>query len=162
MALLVYALFSYVGDFAVDACLPELADQLFLFCINTDDGQTACNKLFLLCRDVFELFVPVRAPQSALLFLVCLQGETHFSEQPSNRITGGLMSFHGKLLTQLPQAAPNPLLLGHGVACDFVSEHPLQYRDDGWVFFLRQLSPSSRSPYWIVLTADPVTTLRAL
>jgi hypothetical protein len=73
--------------------VPEIAYQLLLLCIDAYDGQTGCDKLLLLGRDVLELFVSVGAPRHALLPSVCLQRETHLFEQASNRTTARLMSF---------------------------------------------------------------------
>src|SRR5664279_1531764 len=61
------------------------------------------------------------------------------------------MAFVCKLLAQHAQAAPDTLLLGHGVTCFLVGEQSLQCGYDGRIYLLYQLASTTNSTYSVLL-----------
>src|SRR5262245_60550554 len=134
------------------SAIPEVPDQLSLFGVHADDGQTRSGKGLLLGGDVAELLIPLWAASTGPLFpFVGPQGKAHAFEQAGHSACADRMAPGCQAFTEMLQAASHPPLFAHRVPRLFVHEHSLQSGDDAGVLCLCRLGSAARAAYAIVL-----------
>jgi hypothetical protein len=96
----------------------EVANQLFLLGIHTDDRPASGGKDLLLALDRLELKLSIRMGSAGLaLFRIHPQGVAELALQPPHRWRTGRMTCVLQAPAELTQAAAYPFLLAHRIAC---------------------------------------------